>query len=260
MLFPYETYHTINEPIMAYYPPGEEAQARQIVLKLEKAASLLGRLLQQPVPEFEVLLVASEDLEAAPRDDIDETSLPHPYWTESTTPPTIVIPLEIDRIFGELTAEKFSFMLYHAVALAFLMEDTRPWPEDTPLWADEWQVTFAALWLSQQLDHVQGTVQKDLFEEYEDVFEIEPDGKTPTTLRSFDWYEDTDPEDYLGFQLMLEQFAADLLSAYGPEILPRFLTLYRVERERLLSDDVTSMLVSALGPNSEEWVEKLPYF
>ena len=84
-----------------------------------------------------------------------------------------------------------------------------------------------ALWLAQRLDNVQGIVNKDLREEYADIFEPEADGKTPVTVRGFDWFEDTAVEDYLTYELLLEQFAADLLAKYEPDVLPRFLDLYR---------------------------------
>ena len=151
-------------------------------------------------------------------------------------------------------------MLYHELTLAFIETDPRPWPDDYPLWADEWQFKFAALWLSHQLDQVQGVVNKDLHVLYEEIFEPEPDGKTPVTVRGFDWYEDTSSEDYLSYELLLERFAADLLATYQPDILPRFLTLYRREREVLLSEDVTTMLASVLGPDGSEWLDNLVYF
>jgi hypothetical protein len=59
---------------------------------------------------------------------------------------------------------------------------------------------------------------------------------------------------------LLEQFAADLLAHYEPAILPRFLALYRTDRDTLLSDDVTTMLATALGPGGAEWLENLTYF
>jgi len=99
-----------------------------------------------------------------------------------------------------------------------------------------------------------------LHEQFAEIFEPEPDGKTPVTVRGFDWYEDTTLDDYLEYELLLEQFAADLLARYEPEILPRFLALYRVERETLLSDDVALMLASVLGPNETDWLENLVYF
>ncbi len=61
------------------------------------------------------------------------------------------------------------------------------------------------------------------------------------------------------YELLLEQFAADLLARYEPDILSRFLALYRTERE-LLSDDVTTMLATVLGPGGSEWLEALVYF
>ena len=67
-------------------------------------------------------------------------------------------------------------------------------------------------------------------------------------------------EDYLIFNLLLEQFAADLQLKYSPEILPRFLDLYRTECSVLLSDDITEMLASILGPGGSEWLENLVYF
>lgn len=101
---------------------------------------------------------------------------------------------------------------------------------------------------------------KDLHDHYTEIFEPELDGKTPVTIRGFDWYEDTSEEDYLIFNLLLEQFADDLLLKYGPEILPRFLNLYRNDYSVLLSDDITDMLAGILGPGGAEWLENLVYF
>ncbi len=260
MLFPYDRYQTSTEPFTLFYPAGEEQLARWISATLTKASQALSSLLAQPVPEFEVLIVKPEDWPLVPHGDLEEGHTPHPYWTDETSPPTIVVPTEVDPIFGTMTSEKIAFMLYHELSLAFLEADERPWPEESPLWADEWQFKFAALWLSHQLDHVSGIVNQDLLEQYADIFEVEPDGKTPVTVRGFDWYEDTSAEDYLCYQLLLEQFAADLLAHYDGAILPRFLGLYRQEYAQLLSDDVTALLAKTLGANGETWLESLDYF
>jgi hypothetical protein len=260
MQFPYQRYETLAEPRTVYYPMGEETLARWIFQAIERAGTLLSQLLDQPMPDLEILLVDMADWQLVPCDDAEEIRNPHPYWTGVTSPPCIVVPTEIDPIFGTLTQEKLAFILYHEITLAFLESDPRPWPSEYPLWADEWQPKFAALWLVQRIDGVQGGVNKDLHEEHAEIFEPEPDGKTPITVRGFDWYEDTSPEDYLTYELLLEQFSADLLAHYEPAILPRFLTLYRTDRDTLLSDDVTTMLAKALGPDGAEWLENLVYF
>ncbi len=260
MVFPYEHYEKLTEPLTVYYPAGEENRARWVLSTVEKAGSLLSTLLARPLPEIHILLATDEDWPHAPRDEEEEVGALQPYWTAVTTPPTLVVSLTLDTIWGEPTLEKLAFIVYHEVALAFFEDDPRPWPDDYPLWADEWQLKFAALWLSQRLDGVQGIVNKDLHAQFAEIFEPEPDGKTPVTVRGFDWYEDTTLDDYLEYELLLEQFAADLLSKYQPEILPRFLALYRVERETLLSDDVAIMLASVLGPNETDWLENLVYF
>jgi hypothetical protein len=266
--FPYDRYETLTEPVTTYYPKGAELQAHQVSQIIHNAAAQLALALARPVPELEILLVTLQDWELAPHDDVEELDATQPYWTAATTPPTIVVPVALDGAFsfvldeslGEMTPEKFAFALYHEAVLALLEDDPRPWPEEYPLWADEWQIKFAALWLAYKLDGQQGVVNKDLHEQYAEIFEPEPDGKTPVTVRGFDWFEDTDPEEYLCYELLLERFAADLLSAYTIDILPRFLDLYRRTATQLLSDDVTNMLVSALGPGSEEWLEALVYF
>jgi hypothetical protein len=259
MPFPYERYATLNEDLPVYFPPGEEAYARRAVQALDKAGALLSQLLGLPMPAIQVLLVDPADWQFAPHDD-EDISIAQPYWTEATTPPSLVVPLEIDPIFGEMTLAKLAFYLYQMLALAFLESDPRPWPDESPLWAEEWQIKFAALWLSHSLDDQQGMVNKDLRDQYAEIFEPEPDGKTPDTVRSFDWYEDTAPEDYLGYELLLEQFAADLLAHYDPGVLTRFLSSYRAEHDTLLSDEVTAMLAAALGPGGAEWLESLTYF
>jgi hypothetical protein len=260
MLFPYERYQKLAGLYPVYYPSGEETSAHWALQCIESAGKLLSELLNQLMPAMEILLADIADWQFAPHHESEEIGTPQPYWTDATTPPSMVIPTEIDPIFGEMTQTKLAFILYHEVALAFLETDPRPWPDEYPLWADEWPLKFAALWLSHCLDGQQGIINKDLREQYVGIFELEPDGKTPVTIRGFDWYEDTTAEDYLCYELLLEQFAADLLANYDPSVLPRFLALYRKERETLLSDDVTEMLASVLGPGGTQWLENLPYF
>ncbi len=260
MSFPYERYKTLAEPLTVYYPTGEDALAGWVFQTIDKASKLLTTLFGRSMPEMEILLAAPVDWELAPREESEELEKPHPYWTDATSPPCIVIPLELDPIFGEPTQDKFAFILYHELTLAYLEADPRPWPNEYPLWADEWQLKFAALWLSQQINGQQGIVNKDLREQYAEIFEPEEDGKTPVTIRGFDWYEDTTPEDYLCYELLLEQFAADLLTHYSPEILPRYLALYLNGQDVLLSEEVTEMLATALGPGGADWLEELVYF
>jgi hypothetical protein len=260
VLFPYDRYETLAETLTVYYPTGEETLARWVLQATTKASAALTQLLNVSVPDFEILIVAMDDWPLVPHSEAEEVDTPHPYLTDITSPACLVVPLEIDPIFGEVTPEKFAFMLYHELCVALLEEDPRPWPADNPLWADEWQFKFAALWLSRTLDGVQGVVNKDMREQLADNFEPEPDGKTPVTIRGFDWYDDTSAEDYLTYELLLEQFAYDLLDRYLIDVLPRFLALYRAEHDQLLSDQVTDMLVTALGPDSRAWLEELVYF
>ncbi len=260
MVFPYEQYKKLTESLTVYYPTGDENRARWVLSTVERASMFLTHLLARPLPEMRILLATDADWLLAPRDDEEEARASQPYWTAATTPPTLVVPSQLHSIWGKQTQEKLAFILYHEIALAFFEDDPRPWPDNYPLWADEWQLKFAALWLSQQLDAQQGIVNTDLHEQFVDIFEPEADGKTPVTVRGFDWYEDTTLEDYLEYELLLEQFAADLLANYQPEILPRFLAVYRAEYRQLLSDDVTVMLASILGPDGIEWLENLVYF
>lgn len=260
MPFPYERYETLAEPITLYYPTGQDSLARWIFQSIEKAGKLLTQLLGQPVPEIEIILVAPADWSVAPREDPDEPKYALPYWTNAAQPPAIVIPLQLDPIISTPAQEKLAFLLYAALTQAFLEDDPRPWPGESPLWADEWQLQFAALWLVQQIHGWPGIVMADLHEQYVEIFEPELDGKTPVTVRGFDWYDDTTPEEYLVFNLLLEQFAADLLANYSPETLPRFLELYRNNFSVLLSEDVTGMLASVLSPGGAEWLEELVYF
>jgi hypothetical protein len=260
MPFPYARYERLTGPLTVYYPTGQEAMARWIMRTIEKAGRLLTQLSGQPLPAMELLLVAQSDWDLAPRDEPEEPYILLPYWTDATSPHCIVIPEQLGLIVGEPSQEKLAFLVYHELTHAYLEEDPRPWPADSPLWADEWQLQFAALWLAQQLDGQEGVAMKDLHEQYAEIFEPEADGKTPVTVRGFDWYEDTTSQDYLIYNLLLEQFAADLLKHYSPEILPRFLDLYRKDVDTLLSDEVTQMLATVLGPGGDEWLEELLYF
>lgn len=260
VIFPYEHYEKLAVPLTVYYPAAEKEFARWVFQSISKAGKLLTNLLSQPVPEIELLIVSTTDWQLVPRDEDEDLNNPHPFWTDVTSPPSIIVPLELDPIFGEPTLEKLAFMLYHELALAFLENDPRPYPLEYPLWADEWQLKFTALWISQQVSGHHDIVYKDLHEKYVEIFEPEEDGKTPVTIRGFDWYEDTIPEDYLCYELLLEQLASDILHRSGPEVLPRFLALYRKNYNILLSDELTLMLGDALGEGGSEWLEELVYF
>ncbi|HEU5383111.1 MAG TPA: hypothetical protein VFV38_47530 [Ktedonobacteraceae bacterium] len=263
MSFPYEHYATLNGPLKTYYPAGQEDLAHQVQQEVGQAGKLLGTLLDQPLPELEILVAAASDWEFVPREDEEDeegSGTMLPYWTDVTSPPTLVVPEQMDEIIGEATREKLSLLLYHELAHAFLENDPRPWPEESPLWADEWQLQFAAFWLFQQIHGQIEDITADLHQQFAELFEPEADGKTPVTVRGFDWYEDTTPEDYLEFVLLLEKFAIDLLARYDAALLLRFLERYRQDVPVLLSDEVTLMLAEALGPGGEEWLEELVYF
>lgn len=227
---------------------------------------MLSALLDIPMPEMQLLLVEPADWLLAPQEEPDEeeqsnrSSILLPYWTDTTAPPSLVIPTQLDSIMGSYSPEKLAFLLFHEVAHAMLEADARPWPEESPLWADEWQMSFAALWLAQRVLGVQGVVMKDLHEVRAEIFEPELDGKTPVTVRGFDWYEDTTPQDYLDYTLLLERFAADLLAKYEETILPRFLLQYRRVTYPLLSEDVDLMLANVLGEGGMEWLDDLVYY
>ena len=261
--FPYERYAALAEPLPTHYPPDQAELARSIAREVEQASTLLSQLLQQPPPPLNILIVAASDWECAPQEDEDEAQGPAtmlPYWTNMISPPTLVVPEQMDEIMGETSPEKRSLLLYHELAHAFLEHDPRPWPDEAPLWADEWQLQFAAFWLFQQLHGQVETITADLHRQFAEIFEPEADGKTPVTVRGFDWYEDTTPDDYLEFVLLLEKFAMDLLARYDATILPRFLARYRREAPVLLSDEVTLLLAETLGPGGEQWLENLVYF
>lgn len=262
MAFPYETYATLPAAVMTYYPAGQEALAQELSREVDQASTLLEQLLGLTRPPLELLLVAPDNWQDVPLEDEDVTEPPEtmlPYWTDTTTTPTLVVPVQMDEIMGESSPEKRSLLLYHELAHAFLEHDPRPWPDDSPLWADEWPLQFAAFWLFQQIHGQVEQITTDLHEQFAAIFEPEADGKTPVTVRGFDWDEDTTPEDYLEFVLLLENFATDLLARYDASILPRFMERYRNETP-LLSDDVTKMLAEVLGKGGEEWLEELVYF
>ena len=260
MSFPYEHYQMLAGAVPVRYTKGHKTLARQVLQWVDEANRLLAGLLAIPTPEMEALIVPPEDWESVPREEPEVTVMMLPYWTDVTQPSTLVVPAELDPIVGRFSQEKLAFLLFHEIAHAFLASDPRPWPLESPLWADEWQLQFAALWLYQQIYHTTGVVMFDLHMDYREIFEPEADGKTPVTVRGFDWYEDTTPQDYLEYTLLLERFSDNLLERYNASILPRFIELYRKEGVVWLSDEVTNLLGIILGDGGEAWLEELPYF
>jgi hypothetical protein len=258
MPFPYQRYEILPAPVTLYYPAGQEQFARTIWQQIDKADALLSELLSLSTPRMVILIAAEEDWKDVPKEETEADVL-LPYWTSTTEPPTLVIPATLDPILGQDNDRKRAFLTFHELSHAFLESDPRPWPLESPLWGDEWQLQFAALWLAQQIFGVKDIVETDLHMTYAAIFTPEADGKTPVTVRGFDWYEDTSPQEYLEYTLLLERFAADLLARYDASILPRFLVFYRKERI-FLSDDVTEILGVVLGEEGQEWLEQLDYF
>jgi hypothetical protein len=259
----YDKYETLGKTLKTYYSEGQRELASEILQEVEQAGKLLGQLLDLPLPAMKILIVAAIDWTFAPHEDNEETTGPGnmlPYWTDVTEPPTLVVPEQMDEIIGEATPEKRSLLLYHELAHAFLESDSRPWPEESPLWADEWPLQFAAFWLFQQLHGDIEQITADLHQQFAESFQPEADGKTPVTVRGFDWYEDTTAEDYLEFALLLEKLAIDLLTRYDATILPRYLERFRQEVPVILSDEVTLLLAEVLGDGGEAWLEELVYF
>src|SRR5690348_11222149 len=112
MQFPYDKYETLKasqEALTVYYPTGEEDFARSVFRTIDEAGKLLTQLLSRPLPELELLIVPPNDWPLVPHSELEETQALHPYWTDITSPPTIVVPTEIDPIFGMATPEKFAF-------------------------------------------------------------------------------------------------------------------------------------------------------
>src|SRR5262245_25896323 len=126
MSFPFEEYETRNEQLKIHYPTGEESQASLVLQTIDQAHKLLAKLLNQVAPEMEVLLVASKNWENRPREVPEEqVELAGPgnllpYWTDSTSPSSLVIPVVPDPIIGEPEQDKLAFLLYHEVTRAFL--------------------------------------------------------------------------------------------------------------------------------------------
>jgi len=191
MPFPYEKYERIAEQFPVYYSESQESLVHVIIQTVNQASQRLKQLLGLPQPKMQVILVAPADWHVMPHDDPEEPDNALPYWTNVTHPPSLVIPSQLDPIVGLPTQEKLLYLVYTVLTQAFLENDPRPWPGESPLWADEWQIQFAALWLMQQINGQSGIVMKDLHEQYAEIFEPELDGKTPVTIRGFDWYEDT---------------------------------------------------------------------
>src|SRR5205823_11758066 len=67
MSFPYERYETLAEALTVYYPTGQDTLARWLFQSVDRASKLLAQLLDAPIPEMEILLVAPPDWDTAPR-------------------------------------------------------------------------------------------------------------------------------------------------------------------------------------------------
>src|SRR5512135_3345149 len=152
MLFPYEKYKRVAGPFTVYYSKSQESLVHVIIQTVDQASQKLEQLLGQSGPKMQVILVAPADWHMMPHDDPEEPGNALPYWTTVTHPPSLVIPSQLDPIVGLASQEKLIYLVYTVLVQAFLENDPRPWPGESSLWADEWQIQFAALWLMKQIN------------------------------------------------------------------------------------------------------------
>jgi len=114
MLFPYERYESLAEPMRVFYPTGEEAQARWVSQTIDNAGKLLISLLNQPMPGMEILLVSSADWGAAPPEDFcsaGDDGLNKPLHTGLTLPihPTLLFPQNLIRSLANRRRKNLPF-------------------------------------------------------------------------------------------------------------------------------------------------------
>jgi hypothetical protein len=236
---PLEGYRVRSERggVPVFHPPYLAELGGSVSRILERGAHHLSGLLGMEPPGVEALLVPEEDWRGTPRD--GERPYPYglPYFTRSTHPPTLVLPPELDPVFGPRTEVLFPLTVWHELAHAFLL---RREVVRTPPWLGELLPQAAAAAVARKeglpLDGHLSLV----------------DRQRGFTVRTFGGRASA--EDQMRFQNLLLVLGDAAVREFGAGFLRRLLRMLWDERDVVDEGRAEEMLAGALGSGGRTWL------
>ena len=236
-------YESLDGEVPFLYAPRLEDEAGEVRDYLAEGYTTLAGILSVEPPEIVALLVAGEDWRDAPRDNARPYPPGLPYFTRSTSPPTLVLPEELSPVFRPRTNATMPLAVWHELAHAFLLsrEVVR-----TPAWLGELVPQAASAAVARNI----GLSLKDHLSRI--------DGQPGFTVRGF--RGPVEAEDQMSFQNLLLLLGVAALERFGEDFLRHlFYDLWR-EDDVVDEERARALLAEALGPGGQEWLASRPEF
>src|SRR5215208_6648910 len=198
---------------------------------LETGAVSLSEMLGVESPELEAMLVADEDWDEAPRENVHPYPLGLPYFTRSLRPPVLVLPATL------------SLAVWHELAHAFLLQKDIV---RTPVWLREFVPQAASAAVARRAGLPLGRHLRKI------------DRDPGFTVRNLRGHVDANRQ--MAFQNLLLAFGADAVEEFGDGFLKKLVHGLWEETDIVGEERAEELLADALGPGGRAWLRSRPEF
>ena len=236
-------YERLPGAVPVFHAPGMEERAAEARMLLERGAEALSGMLDVERPELQAFVVAEEDWDEAPRE--SERAYPPglPYFTRSTLPPALVLPVALAPVFRPNTEVTYPLVVWHELTHAFLLQGE---VVRTPAWLAELVPQAASAAVARR-------VRLPLEEHLRRI-----DREPGFTVRGFGGHADAETQ--MAFQNLLLLLGANAVEEFGEESLARLVRALWMETEVVGEEQAGELLADALGPGGREWLLSQPEF
>jgi hypothetical protein len=236
-------YERLDAELPLLYAPRLAGKAASLSCYLAQGYRTLGRIISVEPPRIVAYLVAGEDWNDAPRDNMRPYPPGLPYFTRSVEPPALVLPEELSTAFRPRTAATLPLTVWHELAHAFLLgqEVVR-----TPAWLREFVPQAASAAVARRVGLP--------LEEYLSRIDRDPG----FTVRGF--RGPAGAADQMSFQNLLLLLGAAALEEFGEGFLQSIFHALWEEEEIVDGERSEELLGDALGPGGREWLVSRPEF
>ena len=240
---PLPGYERLDGEIPVFHPPGLKTRAAEARDLLEMGTTVLSEILDVEPPTLEVLLVADDDWERAPRENERPYPPGLPYFTRAPNPPALVLPETLSPIFRPRSSATEALIVWHELAHAFLLREPVP---RAPAWLRELvpQALSAAVARRAGLP-LDGHLRQ-------------MDPSPGFTVRGS--LGRADAARQMDFQNLLLVLGAAALEEFGEGFLKTLAHALWREKDLVDEERAEELLATSLGPGGRGWLESRPEF
>ena len=236
-------YESLDGDVPVVHAPRLAEKAGEVHGYLAKGYRTLAEVLSVEPPEIAAILVADEDWDEAPRDNLHPYPPGLPYFTRSVEPPVLVLPEDLSPVFRPRTEATLPLTVWHELAHSFLL---RREVVRTPAWLREFVPQAAAAAVASRAGLS--------LEEHLSWIDRDP-GFAVRDLRG-----PVGAGEQMSFQNLLLLLGTAALYEFGDSFLKKLVHALWEEDEIVDEARAEVLLADALGPGGREWLESRPEF